>query len=107
MLRDVLVASAILAVIVTTIAGLLGHLSLGVGVACGLLLGSANGYAIAALIGRSSSFVAGSMLRLVTLTALGLIVTVMFSVAVWPVMLGVAAAQLVMVAASVRQGLRA
>ncbi len=107
MLRDVLVAAAILAVLVTAIAGLLGHLSLGVGVACGLLLGSANGYAIAALFGRTGSFVAGSMLRLFTLTALGLIVTAVFGIAVWSVMLGVAAAQLVMVAAGVRQGLRA
>jgi hypothetical protein len=107
LLRDALVASAILAVAVTTIAGLLGHLSLGLGLAIGLLIGSANGYAIVALLGRTTSFVAASMLRLATFTSMGLLVALVFGVSAWPVMLGVGAAQLVMVASGVRQGLRA
>jgi hypothetical protein len=107
MLRDTVIASAILAVLVTTITAALGQLSIGVGLAIGLLLGSANGYAIAGLLGQSAPFVAGSMLRLATLTALGLLVALLLGVSAWPVMLGVGAAQLVMVAAGVRQGLRA
>ena len=107
MLRDTVVASAILAVLVTTISAALGQLGIGAGLAIGLLLGSANGYAIAALLGQAAPFVAGSMLRLVTFTALAVLVAVVFGVSAWPVMLGVGAAQLVMVAAGVRQGLQA
>jgi hypothetical protein len=107
MLRDTVVVSAILAVAVTTIAGLSGHLSLGLGLAIGLLLGSANGHAIVAMLGHSAPFLAGSMLRLATLTSLGLLVALALGVSAWPVMLGVGAAQLVMVAAGVRQGMRA
>ena len=107
MLRDTVVASAILAALVTAIGAAFGQLSIGAGLATGLLLGSANGYAIAGLLGQGAPFVAGSMLRLVTFTALALLITLVFGVSAWPVMLGVGAAQLVMVAASVRQGLRA
>ena len=107
MLRETVVVSAILALAVTTLAGIFGQLSLGVGLACGLLLGSANGYAIDALLGRATPFMAGSMLRLVTFSALALLLSVVFGVSAWPFMIGVAAAQLVMVAAGVRQGLRA
>jgi hypothetical protein len=106
MLRDTVIASAILAVLVTTISAALGQLSLGVGLSIGLLLGSANGFAIAGLLDKDAPFLAGSMLRLATFTALGLLVALVLGVAAWPVMLGVGAAQLVMVAAGVRQGLR-
>ncbi len=107
MLRETVVASAILALAATIIAGIFGQLSLGVGLASGLLLGSANGYAINALLGRATPFMAVSMLRLVTFSALALLLSVAFGVSAWPVMIGVAGAQIVMVAAGVRQGLRA
>jgi hypothetical protein len=107
MLRDSVVASAILALVVTTMAALFGQLGVGIGVAAGLLLGSANGYAIQTLLGRATPFLAASMLRLATLSILGLLLAVVFGISAWPVMVGVAAAQLVMVGAGVRQGLRA
>jgi hypothetical protein len=107
MLRDTVVASAVLAIAVTAVAGLLGNLSIGFGLAAGLMLGSANGYAIAALIGQDAPFLAGSMVRLATLTALALLVALVFGVSAWPVALGVGAAQLVMAGVGVRQGLRA
>ena len=107
MLRDTVIASAILAAIAITIAAALGQLSLGLGLGIGLMLGSANGYAIARLLGHEAPFVAGSMLRLATLTGLALLVALVLGVSAWPVALGVGAAQLVMVAAGVRQGLRA
>jgi hypothetical protein len=47
------------------------------------------------------------MLRLVTLSVLGLLVAVLFGISAWPVMIGIGVAQLVMVGAGVRQGLRA
>ena len=107
MLRDSVVASAILALVVTTIAALFGQLLIGIGVATGLLLGSANGYAIQTLLGSATPFLAASMLRLATLSILGLLLAVVFGISAWPVMIGVAGAQLVMVGAGVRQGLRA
>jgi hypothetical protein len=107
MLRESVVASAILALVVTTVAALFGHLSLGVGIGTGLLLGSANGYAIESLLGKAMPFLAGSLLRLVTLSALALLLAVVFGISAWPVMMGVAGAQLVMVGAGVKQGMRA
>jgi hypothetical protein len=107
MLRDTVVASAILAVAVVAMAGLSGYLTIGLGVAAGLVVGSANGFAIAALLSNGAPFVAASVMRLATFTALALLVAVAFGIAAWPVVLGVGVAQLVMVAAGVRQGMRA
>jgi hypothetical protein len=107
MLRETVIASAILALIATSIAAILGHITIGLGLGAGLLLGSANGYAIDALLGHATPFLAGSMLRLVTLSVLGLLVAVLFGISAWPVMIGIGVAQLVMVGAGVRQGLRA
>jgi hypothetical protein len=107
MLRDTVVASAILGVAVAAIAGAFGYLTIGLGVAAGLAIGSANGFAIAALLGNGAPFVAASVMRLASLTALALLVAVAFGISAWPVALGVGAAQLVMVAAGVRQGMRA
>jgi hypothetical protein len=107
MLRDTVVASAILAVAVGAVAALFGEVRIGLGLGAGLLLGSANGFAIAALLGQDAPFIAGSMLRLATLTVIALLVALVFGISAWPVVLGVGAAQLVMVGVGVRQGLRA
>ncbi len=106
MLRETVVGSAILAALVATFAALSGHLTVGLGLAAGLMIGSANAYAIAALVDNAAPFLAASMLRLGTLTVLALGVAVVFGFSAWPVVMGVGAAQLVMVAAGVRQGLR-
>ncbi len=107
MLRETVIASAILALVATTIAGIFGQFSIGVGLGGGLLLGSANGYAIDALLGHATPFLAASALRLATFSALGLLLALVVGISAWPVMIGVAGAQLVMVGAGVRQGLRA
>jgi hypothetical protein len=107
MLRETVIASAVLALVATTIAGLFGQITIGVGLGAGLLLGSANGYAIQALLGQAAPFLAGSLLRLATLSALALLLAVAVGISAWPVMIGIAVAQLVMVGAGVRQGLRA
>jgi hypothetical protein len=107
MLRETVIASAVIALLATTVAGLLGQISIGIGIAAGLVLGSANGYAIDALLGRGAPFLAGSMLRLATLSTLALLVAMAFGISAWPVVIGVAGAQLVMVGAGVRQGMRA
>jgi hypothetical protein len=107
MLRDTVVASTILGVAVASIAGLFGYLAIGLGVAAGLVIGSANGFAIRALLGNGAPFVAASVMRLATLTALALLVAVAFGVSAWPVVLGVGGAQLVMAAVGMRHGMRA
>ena len=107
MLRDTVVASAILAVAIAALAGLIGHLTFGLSVAVGLVLGSGNGYLVLALLNHGTPFVAGSLFRLVSITALELAASFVFGLSMWPALFGLAAAQLVMVAASVRQGMRA
>jgi hypothetical protein len=107
MLRETVIASAILALVAATVAGFLGQISIGLGLATGLLLGSANGYAINVLLGHEAPFLAASVLRLATLSALGLLLALTLGISAWPVMIGVAGAQLVMVGTGVRQGLRA
>ena len=107
MLRETVIVSAVMALVATSIAGLLGQIGIGIGIAAGLILGSANGYAIDALLGRGAPFLAGSMLRLATFSALALLMAVAFGISAWPAVIGVAGAQLVMVGAGVRQGMRA
>ena len=88
MLRESVIASSIIALVVIAGAAL-------------------NGYVIDALLGRGAPFLAGSMLRLATFSAVALLVATAFGIAAWPVVIGVAGAQLVMVGAGVRQGMRA
>ena len=107
MLRETVIASAVLALVAAAIAGLFGQIGLGAGLATGLLLGSANGYAIEALLSHATPFLAGSMLRLATFSAVALLLALAFGMSAWAVLIGVAAAQLVMVGAGVRRGLRA
>ena len=106
-LKMTVTACALLAAAVVVVAAVIGHLSLGIGIAAGLLLGSANGYFIQALMGRGTPMVAGSLLRLVTLSLLAIGAALMLGTAAWTVPLGIGVAQLVMVAVGVRQGLRA
>jgi len=107
MLRDTVAACTILAVAILTVAALAGYLSSGLGIALGLLLGSANGYLIAHLFDRDSSFVTTSLMRLALFSALAVGAGMVIGSSVWSVIIGVAAAQLVMVGAGVRHGLRA
>jgi hypothetical protein len=106
MLRETVFVSALLATGITLSAALAGHLTLGLSVAAGLVVGSGNGYLILALLNHGTSFVAGSMFRLTFITVLVLMGYSVFGLSMWPAALGLAAAQLVMVAACVRQGMR-
>jgi hypothetical protein len=106
MLRDTVVASAILAVAIAALAGLTGHLTFGLSVAVGLVLGSGNGYLVLALLNHGTPFMTGSLFRLISITVLALLASFLFGLSMWPALLGLAAAQLVMVGACVRQGLR-
>jgi hypothetical protein len=80
---------------------------IGLGLALGLVVGAMNGELIQRVIDSRSPFVISSLLRMAALS--GVAIGVAFLVGASPValLLGVGAAQFVMVGAAVRQGLRA
>jgi hypothetical protein len=105
-LQKTVVACIVLSVAAVALAIAIGHLAIGVGLAAGLLLGSANGYLIQGLINRGAPFVAASLLRILFFTSIVLIAALSLREAAWPLALGIGLAQLVMVAVGVRTGLR-
>jgi len=105
-LRQTVVACATLSVAVAVVASSSGHLGLGLGVAAGLMLGSANGYLIQGLLNRGAPFVAASLLRILFFSSLVLIAALTMHGTAWTVALGIGLAQLVMVVAGLRTGLR-
>jgi len=106
-LRVTVAGCCVLAAALVVTGFVAGHAGLGVGVAAGLLLGSVNGYLIQALLNRGTPFLAASLLRLVALSLVVLVAALIFRGSAWTIALGIGLAQLVMVAAGVRQGLRA
>jgi O-antigen/teichoic acid export membrane protein len=106
-LRETVAGSAVLGVLALFVGAIAGHSAVGLGTALGLVIGSSNGYLVIALLDRDSPFVFGSLMRLAALSAMAIGVALVFGSAPWSVLIGVAAAQVVMVAMSVRQGLRA
>jgi hypothetical protein len=107
LLKVTVTICAVLAAIVAAAAALTGHAPVGMGMAAGLLLGSLNGYLIQSLLGRGTPFVAGSLLRLVMFSTIAIAAALLLRGVGWSVPLGIGVAQLVMVGAGVRQGLRA
>jgi hypothetical protein len=103
---DTLAGSVALGLAVMLAAAASGHAQAGLGIALGLVIGSANGYMIVALLDRNSSFLFASLMRLASLSALAVGGALLLQNSAWTVLLGVGAAQLVMVAAGVRRGLR-
>jgi hypothetical protein len=107
LLKMTTIGCAVLAAAAVVISALTGHLPFGAGLAAGLLLGPVNGYAIQELLVRRTSFRITSFMRLIAFSSLVLLAAVIFGTAAWTVPLGIGLAQLVMVAAGVRQALRA
>lgn len=107
LVRDTLAASAVLAGAIVMVAALAGHLTIGIGLGAGVLIGSGNAYVVGALLDRVAPIVQGSVLRLAFFSALALGAALVLGSAVWSVVLGVGLAQFVMVATAVRQGMRA
>jgi O-antigen/teichoic acid export membrane protein len=101
------IGCAVLAAAIVVASTLAGHVGFGVGLAAGLLVGSLNGYMIQELLARRTPFRAASLMRLVAFSSMVLIAALVFGTQAWTVPLGIGLAQLVMVAAGVRQGLRA
>ena len=107
LLRDTVAVSSAMTVLVVLITGIAGHLTLGVGLGAGLIIGSLNGHLLAALLAVETPFVMGSFVRMAVLSAVAVLTAVLLGSPTWAVLLGVGGAQLVMVGAGVRQGLRA
>ena len=81
--------------------------SIGLGLALGLVVGAANGELIQRLIDSGAPFVVSSVMRMAGVSAVAILVALLIGASPIAVLLGVAAAQFVMVGAAVRQGLRA
>lgn len=104
--RDTVVASLFLAGAFGLGAGIAGHMVLGSGVGVGILIGSLNVFVIQSMLDRGAPMLAAGFIRLAMFTLMALIAARLMGGSVWTVALGIAAAQLVMVAAGVRQGWR-
>ncbi|HZU75282.1 MAG TPA: hypothetical protein VFA70_00855 [Dehalococcoidia bacterium] len=76
--------------------------------AVGVLLGTLNGAAAARLVNLPVPFLATSLMRLVTLSLVGIAIGLAFGLPrIWLVILGLGFAQLALAAAALREGLRA
>lgn len=107
MLRQTTTASVVLAGLALVAGLVLGHVSFGIGLAAGLAGGSFNGRLVASSLERGMPFVAASVGRMLLISGAAILVATLLGSAAWSVLLGVAGAQAVMVAAAIRQGLRA
>jgi hypothetical protein len=106
MLRGTVAASLLLGLLAIAASALAGHPGIGISLAAGLAIGSTNGYLMVATINQRAPFVPASFFRLALLTGAALIVALLLHATLWAVALGVGAAQLVMTAVGVREGLR-
>lgn len=105
-LRNSVTASVSIAAL-SIAAGLLsGHPAIGFGLGAGLLIGSTNGHLVVATLERKAPFALASIARLFVLSVAAVGVALLLGPHAWSVLLGVAAAQVVLVIAAVRQGLR-
>jgi hypothetical protein len=105
--RETVIVSLVLAGAVFVGAGLVGQILLGAAVAVGLVVGSLNGFIIKAALDRGAPMLVTSFLRLALFTLLALFAARLLGGSIWPVVAGIAAAQLVMVGIGVRQGRQA
>jgi hypothetical protein len=100
-------ASVALASIAFLAGFVLGQWSIGLGLALGLVVGAANGELIQRVIDSRAPFVVSSVLRIAGVGAVAILLALLVGASPIAVLLGVAAAQFVMVGVAVRQGLRA
>jgi hypothetical protein len=84
-----------------------GERSVGLGLALGLVVGAGNGELIQRVIDSRAPFAISGAVRMALVSAAAIFAAFLLGVSPIAVLLGVAAAQVVMVAAAIRQGLRA
>jgi hypothetical protein len=96
------------AAVIAAIVGLVvGHAAMGGALATGLVIGSINGAMAARLINLPVPFLATSLLRIMTLSLIGIAIGLAFGIAnVWLVILGLGVAQVVLAATALREQLR-
>jgi hypothetical protein len=102
-----LAASVGLAAALLVAGGATGHLSLVAPVCLGLVLGSLNGFVIQQLLDRRAPILPTAVLRLAMFSILALAAARLTGWSLWPMVLGIGLAQLVMVGVGTRQGIRA
>ena len=107
MLRETVVASTALGALTLVVAAVAGNLSVGVGLGAGMVIGSFNGHLVAGTLETGAPFVVASIVRMASVSAIAILAALLLGIAPWAVLIGIGAAQLVMVGAGVRQGLRA
>jgi hypothetical protein len=107
LVRNAAIGCALIAV-VTAVGGiLLGRPGQGGALATGLALGALNGAVAGRLLTLPIPFFATSLLRLMTLTIVGIGLGLAFGLNnIWLVILGLGVAQLVLVSAALRESLR-
>lgn len=103
---ETLGASLVLAAAAILVAAVSGHLNFGAGLGIGVAIGALNGFTFKAVIDRRAPILLTSVLRLALFTLAAVIAARVIGGSVWPVVIGIGVAQLVMVAVSVRQGWR-
>jgi hypothetical protein len=106
-LRDSTVVSVALAALSVAGGLITAHPVAGFGMGAGLLIGSFNGRLVVATLEHRVPFALASVARLVLLSAIAIGLATLLGPSAWSVLIGVAAAQLVMVGTAIRQGLRA
>jgi hypothetical protein len=107
LVRNAALICAGAAVIAAVVGVLLGHPGPGGALATGLAMGSINGALAAKLIALPVPFLATSLLRIITLSLIGIAIGLAFGVAnIWLVILGLGISQVVLAAAALRESLR-
>jgi len=107
LVRNAALVCAGAAVVAAVVGVLVGHPAPGGALATGLAIGSINGAMAARLIALPIPFLATSLLRIVTLSMIGIAIGLAFGLAnIWLVILGLGVAQVVLAAAALRESLR-
>lgn len=107
LVRNAALVCAGAAVIAAIVGIVIGHAALGGALATGLAIGSINGAMAAKLIQLPIPFLATSLLRIVTLSMIGIAIGLAFGLAnIWLVIMGLGVAQVVLAAAALRESLR-
>lgn len=107
LVRNAAIVCAGAAVISALTGVLVGHPGPGGALATGLAIGSINGAMAAKLIALPIPFLATSLLRIMTLSLIGIAIGLAFGLAnIWLVILGLGVAQVVLAGAALREQLR-
>lgn len=105
--RETLIACSLLAGSAVFTGEVTNQLLTGVTVATGLLLGSANAFVFPAMFDRGATGMVAALMRLSIFSALAVLIAFVMAAPMWAIALGIAGAQMIMVAVGVRRGLRA